>query len=224
VITLAVDTDQILAVLEELLNGATKCTDKASRLLEVFDDLNSYSENMNKSLTDSARGAFEELWVNWSAQLLDMAGYLESVGILLNNAAVLYLSQDLEVAKAFGLDPAQAKEINKEIDNIKNQNEEFKKKFDEDIQKVKEVQKKAEEDKNADPVVDVSQDGEPIYESKEFPGDRYMKRDDGGKIWIGEAKFKHKDDPPKDGGNIVNDAAKEVFGDKPEAINDYTDL
>jgi uncharacterized protein YukE len=193
VITLAVDTDQILAVLEELLNGATKCTDKANRLLEVLDDLNSYSETMSKSLTDGARTAFDELWLNWSVQLLDMARYLEDVGILLNNAAVLYLSQDLELAKAFGLDPALAKEINKEIDDIKHQNEAFKKTFGEDIQKVKEVKKQLDEDKNADPIVDVSPSGSKIYESKEFPGDRYMKRDNGEKIWLGEAKFKHKD-------------------------------
>ena len=197
---MAVNADQILAVPQELLNGATKSTEKASRLLEVFDDLNSYSETLRNSLTDGARTAFEELWLNWSVQLLDMARYLENVGILLDNAAVLYLSQDVEVAKAFGLDPAKAKDIIKEIDDIKNQNEEFKNKFKDDIEKATEVKKQLDEDKKADEVVDVSEAGSKIYESKEFPGDRYMKRDDDngkpghGHIWLGPAKFHHKDD------------------------------
>ena len=211
---MAVSTDQILAVLEELFNGAIKCTDKASRLLEVFDDLDNYSETVRNSLTDGARCAFEELWLNWSVQLLDMASYLEDVGVLLNNAAVLYLSQDVEVAKAFGLDPAKAeeiyKEINKDTDYIKHKDEEFNKKYDDDAKKAEELKKQLDKDKAADEVVGVDAYGSPIYESKEFPGDQYIKRDDGGKIWIGDAKFRHKDDPPKDGGNVVTDAVNTV--------------
>lgn len=57
------------------------------------------------------------------------------------------------------------------------------------------MKKKADEDKknydNTDQVVDHGAEGSPIYESKQHPGDRYMKRDDNGKdgqghghIWL----------------------------------------
>jgi uncharacterized protein YukE len=218
VITLAVNADQILAVPDELLDNAIKCTSNATRLLEIFGDLDKYSETLSKCLTDGAKTAFEELWLNWSEQLLGMAGYLEAVGVSLNNAAVLYLSQDLECAKAFGADPDMAKEIQKEIYEIKKQNEQFKKDFEEDLTKIDELKKQLEEDKKVDEVVDVNEYGDKIYESKEFPGDRYMKRDDGGKIWLGDAKFRHEDDPAD--GNFVDDIIKDVYGDDPQAVKD----
>jgi hypothetical protein len=128
-----------------------------------------------------------------------MAGFLEAVGILLNNGAVHYINTDNNISIAFGGNPAMKQELQDEINHVKKNDEAFQKEFADDIKKADDLEKKADADKqavdNEDPVVSHDNYGEPIYESKQFPGDKYVKRDDGGKIWIGSAKFHHSDDP-----------------------------
>jgi uncharacterized protein YukE len=189
--TLGTATDQVLADLTELLDSAVDLTDKAHSILDTFDDLSNFSETLNNSLTTAAKAGFEQLWVNWSASLLGMAKYLEAIGLLLNNGAVHYMNTDNNITTAFGGHPDTKQHLQDDIDHVKNNDDGVQKKLTDDVKKVDDLKKKADADKtnydNTDQIVHYNEYGEPIYESKKYPGDTYILGENNKQIWLGLA-------------------------------------
>jgi uncharacterized protein YukE len=191
-------SDQILADLQELLDQAVVCTNNATTLLDTFDDLDSYSSTLVNSLTTAAKASFEELWANWSKSLVGMAGFLEAVGILLNNGAVHYMNTDAHITKGFGGHADPHTELQKDINKVKENDEKFQKKFSDDEKHVKDVQKQADDDAKYKPETygdtRVSSEtffglgpDDKVYRSKKYPGSYYRLDDHNHQDWQGLA-------------------------------------
>ena len=139
--------DQTLfAVPEKLTNAGVNWSKQAGFILDTTSDLNKLSDILYEKLTTTAKTSFDTFWVDWSKTLLNLANQTESVAVLLSNSAVAYLESDANILKAFHGDPAVEKQIDDDIQKIKDQQKDFKDKFKKAVDKEKEVENKAKTD------------------------------------------------------------------------------
>ena len=127
--------DQILCPPEDLVSAGRTFSEKALQVLSIHSDLNSFSQTLHDSLPNkNAQISIDKFWSNWSKLLLDMASEIESIAILLANAAIAYLQSDEAIIKAFHGDQAAQDAINSDLDKIKNNKDEFDKAFNKEKQ------------------------------------------------------------------------------------------
>jgi hypothetical protein len=138
--------DARFAVPEKLTNAGVNWSTQAGFLLDTTSDLNSFSDILHDKLTTNAKVQFDGFWTGWSKTLLDMASQTENVAVLLSNAAVSYLQSDLNILKAFHGDPAAEKQIEGDIEKIKEHQKEFKDKYKKEADKYKDVEDKKKTD------------------------------------------------------------------------------
>jgi hypothetical protein len=144
------ESDQILAPAENLVSAGVKFSDKALQVLSIHSDLDSFSQTLHDSLPDGlSRFTLDKFWSAWSKLLLSMANEIESIAILLNNAAVAYLESDKAIMQAFHSDQAAQDTINNELNQIKDDKNKFDDKFNQEKQADENVDKQKEPDQKA---------------------------------------------------------------------------
>lgn len=127
--------DQILCAPEALASAAKQFSDKALQVLSIHSNLDSFSQTLHDSLPNlNARVSIDKFWSAWSGLLLNMANEIESIAILLSNAAVAYLESDKAIMQAFHADQAAQNTINSELKQIKDDLNTFDNKFNQEKQ------------------------------------------------------------------------------------------
>jgi hypothetical protein len=122
--------DSIFAIPNALADAGVKFSEKALQVLQIHSDLDSYSQTLHDSLpNEKSQLTIDKFWANWSTQLLNMADEIESIAVLLGNAAIEYIKTDAAIAKAFHGDKAEQDKLSGEIQQIKDDQNTFKTKF-----------------------------------------------------------------------------------------------
>ena len=118
--------DQILCAPIELASADVTFSEKALQVLDIHSNLNGFSQTLHDSLPNkTAQISIDKFWSNWSKGLLNMAIEIESIAILLTNAAVAYLESDQAIMKAFHADQAAQDAINGDLGKIKDDKNTF---------------------------------------------------------------------------------------------------
>jgi hypothetical protein len=132
--------DSIFAVPNALADAGVKFSEKALQVLQIHSDLDSFSQTLHDSLpNERSQLSIDKFWAGWSTQLLNMADEIESIAILLGNAAVDYIKTDTAITKAFRGDKAEQDKLQGEIQQIIDDQNTFKTKFADEAKKDSDV-------------------------------------------------------------------------------------
>ena len=141
--------DIVFTIPESIADAGASFSDKALLVLDIFYDLNNFSQTLRDSLPKgNSLLALDTFWSKWSTQLLNMASEIESIAVLLGNAAVAYVIIDESIAEAFNGQPIPpSQQLNQFIKKIQDNNTVFTSIYNNDKQSLPNFQDEINQDK-----------------------------------------------------------------------------